>query len=45
MKLRGLIPNFHTHVPVSDLYILPILLQQNSWTDRGNKVYKSLTGT
>jgi hypothetical protein len=34
MKLRGLVPNFHIHVSVSDLYIPtidpPILLQQ-SW--------------
>jgi hypothetical protein len=33
-------PNFHTHESVSDLYIprigLPILLQENMWTDRGN---------
>jgi hypothetical protein len=38
MKLRGLVPNFHIHVSVSDLYIPtigpPILLQQNRWTDR-----------
>ncbi len=38
MKQRGLIPNFHIHVTVSDLYIptmaQPILLQQNSWTNR-----------
>jgi hypothetical protein len=31
MKLRGLVPNFHIHVSVGDLYIptigLPILLQ------------------
>jgi hypothetical protein len=31
--LRGLSPNFHIHVSVSDLYILtiglPILLQEN----------------
>jgi hypothetical protein len=45
MKLRGPIPYFHIHVPVSDLYILPILLHQNSWTNRGNTVYKSLTQT
>ncbi len=33
-------PNFHIHVSVSDLYIptidLPILLQENMWTDSGN---------
>jgi hypothetical protein len=36
----GLISNFHIHVSVSDLYIptigLPILLQENRWTDPGN---------
>jgi hypothetical protein len=40
MKLRGLIPNSYIHVSVSDLYIhrigLPILLQENMWTDPGN---------
>ncbi len=34
-ELRGLSPNFHIHVSVSDLYIptidLPILLQDRSW--------------
>jgi hypothetical protein len=39
-KLRGLSPNFHIHVSVSDLYIppigLPILLQENMCTDPGN---------
>ncbi len=39
-KLRGHSPNFHIHVSVSDLYIptidLPILLQENMWTDPGN---------
>jgi hypothetical protein len=48
-KLRGLSPNFHIHVSVSDLDIptigLPILLQENMWTDLGNKLYKSLTDT
>ncbi len=38
MKLRGLVPNFHIQVSVSDLYIptigSPILLRQNRWTDR-----------
>jgi hypothetical protein len=37
---HGLNPNFHSHVSVSDLYIpkigLPILLQENIWTDSGN---------
>ncbi len=40
MKLRGLSPNYQIHVSVSDLYIptigLPILLQENMWTDPGN---------
>ncbi len=40
MKLRGLSPNFHIHVSVSDLYIptvgLPILQQENRWNDCGN---------
>jgi hypothetical protein len=40
-KLRGLSPNFYIHISVSELYIptigLPILLQQNRWTDPGNK--------
>ena len=39
-ELCGLSPNFHIHVPVSDLYIptndLPILLQGIMWTDHGN---------
>jgi hypothetical protein len=39
-ELRGLSPNFHIHASVSDLYIpmigLPILLQENMWTDPGN---------
>ncbi len=38
-KFPGLSPDFHIHVPVSDLYIptigLPILLQENMWTDPG----------
>jgi hypothetical protein len=38
-ELRGLSPNFHIHVSVSDLYILtiglPILLQENMWIDPG----------
>ncbi len=40
MKLRGLSPNSYIHVSVSVLYILtiglPILLQENMWTDGGN---------
>jgi hypothetical protein len=39
-ELRSLSPNFHIHVSVSDLYVptigLPILLQENMWTDPGN---------
>jgi hypothetical protein len=45
--VRGLSPNFHIHVSVSDLYIPRIgphiWLQQNRQTDPGNTVYKSLT--
>jgi hypothetical protein len=44
-ELRGLSPNFHIHVSVSDLYIprkgLHIWLQQNRPTDLG--IYKSFT--
>jgi hypothetical protein len=40
MKLLGLCPNSYIHVSVSDLYIptigLPILLQENRWTDHWN---------
>jgi hypothetical protein len=40
MKLRGLVPSFHIHVSVSDLYIPwigpPILLQKNRQTDPEN---------
>jgi hypothetical protein len=40
IKLRGLVPSFHNHTPVSDLYIPricpPILLQPNWLTDHGN---------
>jgi hypothetical protein len=36
MKLRGVVPSFHSHVPVINLYIPkigpPILLQQNRRT-------------
>jgi hypothetical protein len=43
----SLSPNFYIHVFVSDLYIprngLPILLQENMWTDPG--IYKLLTDT
>ncbi len=39
-ELRGHSPNIHIYVSVSDLYVpttdLPILLQENMWTDRGN---------
>jgi hypothetical protein len=39
-ELCGLSLNFHIHVSLSDLYIpmigLPILLQENMWTDPGN---------
>ncbi len=39
-ELRGLSPNFHIHMPVSDLYIPrispPIFLQQNRQNDCGN---------
>jgi hypothetical protein len=39
-ELRGLSPNFHIRVYVRDLYIptigLPILLQENMWTNPGN---------
>ncbi len=39
-ELHALSPNFHIHVSVSDLYIptigLPILLQENMWTDPGD---------
>jgi hypothetical protein len=35
-ELRGLCPNYHIHVSVSDFYIprigLPILLQETMWT-------------
>jgi hypothetical protein len=40
MKLHGPVTNSYIHVSVSHLYItridLPILLQKNRWTDRGN---------
>ncbi len=39
-ELRGLSPIFHSYVSVNDLYIppigLPILLQENMWTDPRN---------
>ncbi len=42
---RGVSPNFHIHVSVSDLYIprigLPILLQENMLTDSGNVEIKT----
>jgi hypothetical protein len=38
-ELHGLNLNFHIHASVSDLYILtiglPIVLQENMWTDPG----------
>ncbi len=47
--MHGLSPNFHIHVSVSNLQIptigLPVLLQENMWTDPGNTLYKSLTDT
>jgi hypothetical protein len=47
IKLRGLVPSFHIHTSLSDLYMPrigpPILLQPNRQTDRGNIQYKSLT--
>ncbi len=43
MKLRGPVPHSYIHVSVSDLYIttigLPILLQENRWTNRENRIY------
>jgi hypothetical protein len=49
MKLRGLSPNSCIHVSVSDLHIptigLPILLQENNWTDRFVGINKLLTET
>ncbi len=46
-ELRDHSSNSYNHVSVSDLYIptisLPILLQENRWTNRGNIVYRSLT--
>ncbi len=42
MKLRGPSPNSYIHGSVSDLYIrtivLPILQQENRWTDRWNRL-------
>jgi hypothetical protein len=39
-ELRGLSPNFLIHMSVIDYYIprtgMPILLQENLWTDPGN---------
>jgi hypothetical protein len=41
-ELRGLSPNFHIHVPVSNLYIPRIgpriSLQQNRQTNPGNNI-------
>jgi hypothetical protein len=40
MKLGGLIPNSYIHISAGDLCIprssLPLLLQENRWTNRGN---------
>jgi hypothetical protein len=40
-EYRGLSPNFHIHVSVSELYIptmgLPFPAGGNMWTDPGNK--------
>jgi hypothetical protein len=40
-ELRGLIPNFHIHVSLRYFYIpsigRPILLQENMWSDSGNR--------
>ncbi len=44
MKLRGISPDSYINVSVSDIYTyiniptigLPILLQENRWTNRGN---------
>ncbi len=45
-KLRGLSPNFHIHVSVSDLYIPgigpPIFLQQNRQTGRENIPHRNM---
>jgi hypothetical protein len=45
-ELRRLSPNFHIHVSVSDLYIpmigLPILVQENIWTDPGNIAHRHM---
>jgi hypothetical protein len=37
-------PSFYTHISVRDLYIsisLPILLQENMWTDPGEYINRS----
>ncbi len=49
-EYRGLSPNFHFHVSVSDLYIPRIsyihyFLQQNRQIDRWIGIYKLLTYT
>jgi hypothetical protein len=40
MKLGGLIPNSYIHISAGDLCVLrsslPLLLQENRWTNRGN---------
>jgi hypothetical protein len=44
MKLRELSPNSYLYVFVSDLHFptigLPILLQENMWTDPGNIAHR-----
>jgi hypothetical protein len=49
MKLCGIVPNFRTHVSLSDLYIYTIgphiLQQQNGQTDQFIGIYKSNTDT
>ncbi len=46
-ELLGLSPNFHIHVSVSDLNSttigLPILLQENMWTDPWEYINRSHT--
>jgi hypothetical protein len=47
-EMQGLSPNSHIHVSVSFFLSistigLPVLLQENMWTDPGTIKYKSLT--
>jgi hypothetical protein len=48
-ELSSLSPNFDIHLPVNDLFIstigLPILLQENMWTDPENIKKKNLADT